>query len=89
MFCVTFKPILAQAHVYCSPNSSACSTSSQQQSSPSCGVSCTGLYADVVFTARTEQEGHKLERLYEQYYQYKRNYVKQIKFDPTRPGLGK
>ena len=86
--CIPLCHALPQAHVYCSPNSSACSTSALQ-SSPPCGVSCTGLYADVAFTGRIEQEGHKLDRLYQQYYQYKRNYVKQIKFDPTRPDLGK
>ena len=80
---------MSQAYEYCSPNSSACYSTVVSQLSSSCEVSCTGLYADVVFEERQKQESQKVLSLYEKYYEHKRNYVKQIQFDPTRTNLGK
>ena len=81
----------------CSPKEESC-VKTQPLSDKSCLVPCTGLYADVSeelflqqlrrkFSNSTEKESEDLEEqrlnsMREAYNRYKRDYVKQIWFDP-------
>ena len=79
---------------FCSPNVSACYKKVQDKPS-NCGVSCTGLYADVEFTKDTildsdqERERQNLLPLLNNYTEYKRSFVKQMKFDPQSDNSSK
>ena len=50
--------------------------------------SCTGLYADVVHTPTDNLDPYVRSLMYE-YTRYKRNYARNIKFDPNEETLSK
>ena len=82
----------SQAAAYCSPTVSEC-IKAASSSTFGCKVSCTGLYADVVFAENGNKklwtDFARFSALEEDYNNYKWNYAKNIKFDQTVENLSK
>jgi hypothetical protein len=86
---------------FCTPNTTSCTALAASVSSSGCLVPCTGLYADLLRapdpvpnyggteTVQEGRDGHKLERLMEEYVKYKEDFAQNIRFDPELDNLGK
>ena len=77
-----------QEQVYCLPNNTACSTALATDTF-GCGVSCTGLYADV-YQDNIEEHGQDyqtLSDLQDAYKTYKSNFAKNIAFNQDKDAI--
>ena len=89
--------LIVQVHSICSPNETLCFTPLRKKDF-GCRVSCTGLFADVVHIEGNLDDATKdgatildsevFSELIADYQVYKRNFVRNIKFNATSPTAG-
>ena len=77
-----------QAVSSCSPNGTAC-WSGIDENSLGCRVSCTGLYADALYTKDPTEKKliNQLKENLEEYTGYKKNFALNLQFDPTKKDM--